>query len=276
MAGFLYYKPNVSQPVTIALAREWGLGYAFTAAPSSGQCLGPDTPSGTNGMVFADGARMGDWTIRVDMAEQSWRKIPKSDCYVGYWNASPPLPEELLRPKYLTGYLTRIGSHEWIIPLTARFDDSRKLLATSLPCYVDCDDDGNWVEGDVLDVHRRLWEIGAPFRDDIMAQKLGESAAREFSDEELYSTALAYIQANYVVGQRELAMMQALTKNDSSIRSAILLANDYPTLARWAEEQKKKRPAYDSRWLEHKQWRSGLAPNYRPTFADLVALAMEW
>lgn len=236
MAGFLYFKPATTKTVTLADVREWGLGYAFASGMFSGLCIG-DTPSGSKGMVFADATRLGDWQPLVQMDQQEWRKIPNSDCYVGFWKAAPPVPTDLERPQQLPGYRVAAGDHEWLIPVTARFDDSRAMFAAKLPCYVDCDDEGKWIEGEVLDVHKHLWEIGQPFRDDMMARLLGGPPA-DFTLDQLRDAAVGYIQANYVVGQRELTMMRGLT-TESTLHGAILAANDAPTYWAWEEQQKK-------------------------------------
>lgn len=237
MAGFLYYEPDFTGTVTLANVREWGLGYAFTASPNGRVCMS-NTPDGRTGSVFADSARLGEWQAVMQMDEQVWRKIPKSDCYVGFWKAAPPQPSELSRPTQIPGYQVTIGDYLWDIPLTARFDDSRSMLVTSLPCYMQMDDEGRWSESDVLDIHKHLWEIGQPFRDDMMRRMVGDGEAAEFSRQELYEAAVTYLQANYVVGPAEMALMRGFV-NGPAVHSAVLAANDLPTFWEWNEQQKK-------------------------------------
>jgi hypothetical protein len=237
MAGFLYFKPGHTNTITLPLVKEWGLGYAFTAKPNGTVCM-QNTPNGRNGFVFGDLARLGDWQPIMQMEEQAkWKKVPGTDCYVSYWTAAPPTPEDLARPQQLPGYRITSGDHEWIVPLTARFNEAREQLVTVLPCYIDCDDNGNWIEGDVLAVHEQLWKAGAPFRADLLARILDGAAPREFTQQELYSAALGYLQANYVVGQAELVLMRGLS-NDVTIHAAIQAANDMPTFLKWAEQKK--------------------------------------
>lgn len=237
MPGFLYFAPNATNTVTLDTAKSLGLGYAFTSPPSSTVCLN-NTPTGGAGVVFADEKRLGEYGVQMRMDEQEWRKIPKSDCYVGYWKAAPPTPDDLLRPQQLPGYRVEMGDHEWIIPLTACFDDSRKMLVTALPCYLECDENGNWNEGDVLELHRHLWEIGQPFRDDVAARLTQGAEPREFTNNELAGAAIGYLQANYVVGPMEMSLMRGLQKGPE-IHGAIMAANDFTAFARWSAEQKK-------------------------------------
>lgn len=237
MAGFLYFKPNYAQLVTPKQVTDWGLGYAFTSGPSGTQC-NIHTPTGGSGVVFGDTKRLGDWQPVMDMENQEWRKIPKSDCYVGYWKEARPTPEDLERPNILPGYKMQVGDYEWTVPLTARFDEKRRALVTTLPCYIDCNDDGEWIESDVLAVHEHLWEMGRIFRDDVMRRLVDDAAPIDFTLDQLRNAAVGYLQANYVVGQRELTMMRGLT-NESTIHAAILAANDLPTFWEWDQQQKK-------------------------------------
>jgi hypothetical protein len=237
MPGFLYFAPNCTKTVTRDDVKAWCLDYAFTATPTSVVCLS-NTPTGGAGVIFADEKRLGEYTVGMNLEEQEWRKIPKSDCYVGYWKVAPPVPEDLLRTPQLPGYLVPLGGQEWTVPVTARFDETRKQLVTALPCYVQLDEQGNWNEGDVLSVHEQLWNIGQPFRDDLMRRLVEGGDPTDFTRQELFDAAVSYLQANYVVSAAELSMMKTFT-TDSAVHGAILAANDYFTFERWDNEQKK-------------------------------------
>ncbi len=237
MSSFLYFKPDETKTVTLDDVKRWGLGYAFTGPPTGTICQ-THTPNGRNGVVFADERRLGDYTVAMNLDEQEWRKIPKSECHVGYWKAAPPVPEDLVRSPSLPGYLVPMGGQEWTVPVTARFDETRKQLVTALPCYVECDTEGNWNEGDVLAVHEHLWNIGQPFRDDLMRRLVEGGEPADFTRQELFDAAVAYLQANYVVSAAELSLMRTFT-TDSAVHGAILAANDYFTFERWDSEQKK-------------------------------------
>jgi hypothetical protein len=241
MAGFLYFSPGVN-PVTAKDFAALGVAYAFSSDSVAGGLCHNNTPTDLPGYIFADPNRLGDWQPKMDLDQQIWRKIPKSKCYVGYWEAAPPTPAELARPVQLPGYLVPIGDHDWLIPLTARFDDERKLLATELPCYVVMDDDGKWTNDAVLEAHRALWDLGAPFREDVHHRVIDNEAARDFSRQELFDAAVGYLQANYVVGAAELSLMKALT-TEPAIHGAILAANDVFTFLEWGRQQKKSAAA---------------------------------
>lgn len=238
MASFLYFKPGTTQTVTKKLVKEWGLDYAFTSSPNGTVCQG-DTPTGTTGVVFGDTNRLGDWQPIMKMAEQEWAKSGDGDWYVGYWKAAPPTPADLARPNQLPGYAVKIGGHEWTIPLTAKFDSDSKSLITNLPCALKYSGNGSWKKGAIREIHRRLWEIGQPFRDDFIARFVHEQPARDFSDDEIGQAIAAHLHANYVVSGDELSIMEVITSGDSGVGAAIMVANDMLTIMAWAEQQKK-------------------------------------
>src|SRR5262245_51601592 len=132
MAGFLYFAPKRTTPIaTAADAAALGLGYAFSGGceVAGTLCMG-HTLTGEPGYIFADTKRLGEWQSVMQLDAQTWRKVPGTDCYVGFWNDAPPTPDDLMRPVQLPGYRVTVGDHDWTVPLTARFDDARKLLVT--------------------------------------------------------------------------------------------------------------------------------------------------
>jgi hypothetical protein len=238
MAGFLYYAPGKSPIRNRTAAVALGLGYAFTSdSIEGGECMGENTPDQGSGFVFADTTRLGDKLPKIVPGEQVWRKIRGTAGYVGMYRDAPPTPDELVRPQTLKSYFVTIGDREWMVPITARFDEERELLETALPCYVVEDENGQWTNDAVLDAYRALWEVGAKFRDDYHRRYFDETAAHDFTRDELYSAAVSYLQANYVVGAAELSLMKALT-NEAFIHGAILAANDLATFRQWAQQKK--------------------------------------
>lgn len=242
MAGFLYFKPNITQTVTPQLVKDWGLGYAFTSSPTGGVCQ-QHTPNGQNGVVFADTKRLGDWQPIMDLENQEWEKSQDNDWYVGYWKAAPPTPEDLARPDQLPGYRVEIGGREWVIPLTARFDDSCQAMTTALPCSLKYSGKGSWKKGSVLKIHEQLWAIGQPFRDDFIARYVHDQPAKNFSDDEICEALFAHLHANYVVGRDELSIMDVISGNDLGVGAAIMVANDLPTIMEWSQQKKTDKSA---------------------------------
>jgi hypothetical protein len=241
MSGFLYFKPG-KDTATLDLVKEWGLGYAFSASVTRVKCVA-NSPTGTGGITFSDRNRMGESETKMDMPNQTWAKIPKSDVWVGYWNDAPPKPEELARPNQLPGYYVPLADEQkWLIPLVRRFDQDGSQFKSALPSYMDLDDDGNWVDGKVLDIHAHLWELTTPFADELFKANAEDGyEPRNFTANELGQTITTLLQTNYVVGPGELRLMKALT-NEANTKHAILFACEVPVFLEWLTDQKKSNP----------------------------------
>jgi hypothetical protein len=188
--------------------------------------------------VFADPERLGGKVLRMDMSVQEWRKLPKSDVHVGMWRDARPTPDELARVPLIAGYDIRLADAQaWKIPLVRRFDQVKLTTESALPCYMECDDDGTWRRGKVLDVHAHLWDVTAPVADALLAEYT-EHTSPDVKDADIFKCVCALLAANYCVGPGELSLMQALT-NEASVHAACMAACDWATFEAWAEQQKK-------------------------------------
>ncbi len=238
MAGFLYFRPQHTRPITLADVKAWGLGYAFERAPQSGVCQ-TNTPTGTTGSVFADPARHGEGQVKMDMDAQVWRKIPRSglpDVYVGYWKESPPQPFDLARANQLSGYTIRLADgNTWLVPTVRYFDEAACQLKSNLPCYLDLDETGRPIPGQVVAAYAQLWELTAPYAEQMLATGDG---GPDVSNEDIYQAARTLLQVNYVMDFVELVQLQLLT-TEQLAHNIVALAVDWPTYLRWRETLKK-------------------------------------
>jgi hypothetical protein len=138
----------------------------------------------------------------------------------------------------LAGYTVKLaGGHEWMIPLVRRFDRTQLTTVSNLPTYLELDDDGNWQRGEVLEAHAHLWDATAPVADALLAEYV-EGQAPQVADAAIASAVATLLAENYVVGPGELALMRALSSEDST-HAAAMAACDWPTFDAWFEEQKK-------------------------------------
>ena len=113
MASFLYWWPGRDVMVSRSHAGEAGLAYAFDQEIAC--TLGYSGPDGGKGAVFAQGA-----DPRIDLDNQTWRKIPKSpvDAWVGHDNRAKPGPDDLLRAQQIDGHLVKLlDGSQWLIPV---------------------------------------------------------------------------------------------------------------------------------------------------------------
>ena len=109
MAGFLYYIPG-----RIALVNEHSLpedlrGILDGATLHSGHT--PNGPDGGPGMLFGARERLG-----VNKSTQTWVEV-KGSYWIGFDNADKPRPDDLMRPKLVSGTPVELGDgNQWIIP----------------------------------------------------------------------------------------------------------------------------------------------------------------
>lgn len=240
MAGFLYYKPHQLTPVMREDLVAWGLGYAFPKSCAPCLCQ-RNTPDDSAGHVFADPERMGDFGTKMDMPNQTWRRLPKRALWVGYWNKAKPTPDDLLRSPYLPGHSVKLADgQDWIIPLVRRFDTVELVTTSSLPTYMEQDDDGNWHRGPVLETHAHLWDATQPIADALLAEYVHKQPPR-VNDADIFTAIEALLGANYVVSGGELSAMRALT-SEANTHAAVMAACDWPSFMAWDEEIKKNEP----------------------------------
>lgn len=220
----------------------WGLGYAFEGVPLSRE-IHNKTPSGGAGILFADPKRQAEGSVKCDMDAQEWRKMPRpgqSDIYIGYWKDAPPTPEDLARKNQLGGYSIPLADDKrWNIPLVRMFDEAAGQLKSNLPCYIDLDESGKPVNGQPLAAYAHLWELTAPYAEQMMAE--GEEA-EDTTQEDIQNAARTILQVNYLVDWPELAVARVLT-NQQMAHNVVAVAVDWPTYLKWREVSKKKTPS---------------------------------
>lgn len=240
MSGFLYFVPKFSRQVTLKDIKTWCLGYAFESAVRGGICQN-NTPTKTQGTIFADPGRHDEGRIKMDMDAQVWRKMPRpgqEDVYIGYWKDSPPGPDDLKRANQLGGYQLKLADgKQWLIPVVRLFDEAAGELRSNLPSYIDVDDNGNPKPGQVVPLYAHLEDLTAPF-----AEAMISSPDTNFEDVDIYRAARVLLQVNYVVDMIEIAQAKVLT-DEQMAHSIIAAAIDWPSYLRWQKVSKKKEPS---------------------------------
>lgn len=227
MAGFLYFRSGDQRPVTKEVAAKLGLAYAFPAGIQNCQ-VNHNSPSGSQGNVFADPARHEGKRIGYFPGEQTWRKLPnvegRGELWAGYWNDAKPGPTDLQRADMLPGEvaMTLGDGKRWVIPTLTEFDPETKSGQCSLPAPLDYDDDGNLFATSPVGEEGELWEavhpvaLGACF-----GSNDPESDIKDASDVELRSAAIRLLRRNYVVDMPELVMLGCL-RNDTTFRTIVI------------------------------------------------------
>ena len=234
MAGFIYFKPGHSSPrVTMQNIADWGLSHALDVEPTTREVSFPEVGKG---MIFGDESRLNGMTIGLHPDEQTWRKIPGSECHVGLYNDARPTPSDLLRRDQFRGYNIALqDGNSWAIPAAVQVLEGEPQ--SNLPCKLDVDDEGKICDGEPLEKYRYLWELTEPYADVFLH---GSKNIEEIDSNDLLRDAVSLLAVNYRVGLAEVILLELFTANlTEGPLSICLAAIDYPTWADWQEQQKK-------------------------------------
>lgn len=233
MAGFLYYTPGRKDKLNLDDLRGLGLGYAFDNAPS---CCGVQGgPDKSNGLVVADSKRIPDHLIRYHADRQTWRRMPGSEAWAGFYTDDPPLPRDLLRPAALRGHPVELGDgNTWIVPIARaiREDNDMPVPVMAVPTVSGLDDDGNWTQGDVAARYRPLWDVACQWWD-IKAQAAGQDAPVTFA--ESHDAALVALATNYYVGKVEIVLRGLFSWH--AVTRILDATVDWPTIQDFMEKK---------------------------------------
>ncbi len=237
MGAFLYFNPQVDKPVTREDVGGWGLAYAFDGSPQHALISGR-TPTGEPGQLFADNSRIGEQRFGYKEDNQTWRKIPKSDVWVGFDNLDRPSPDALLRRESLDGEGVKLNDGlVWIIPRLWFFADGNGFQL-ALPIVADVDDEGNWISGGVDVGHQELKDYADRMLEaTIMAVTDEEHQIEPMDTVEMLDIAACLLSANYVISKTEIGML-GLLRNDSLLLEIGRAALDIDRAEEWALKKK--------------------------------------
>jgi hypothetical protein len=242
MAGFLYFLPG-KKTVRIADLNEAGLGYAFEK-PSVASRETLEGPGGLAGAVAASEKDMGDARIGYFPEEQTWRKIPGLEAWVGFYTKIPPGPGDLERADALRGHLVRLGDgREWTAPVARGWSDSDPARwYNALPSVSTLDDQGNWTPGGTSPRYKALWALAESWWDAFCAAQADGAAAQEshavLAFEGIHNAALYALAANYRLGKAEVALLGLFDDaNTVAIMHALI---DWPTFKEWVKKNEER------------------------------------
>ena len=241
MSVFLYYIPEQPTEVTLETAAGLGIGYAFEVKPDTRTVNGG--PDGGNGIVFGNFALMGDLPSGYYPDKQTWRQMPKSEVWIGYYTGTPPAPEDLIVKQPLAGHWVELGDgREWMAPvargLSVDGDDIRQ--ETRVPVMTGLDDDGNWTASEVSAKYAALWDTACSFWDHFAAAigdaEEGEESA-EFKFDGAHTSALLALSTNYRIGKVESVMLGLFSIHH--VRKILEALIDWPVAEDWLKKKAK-------------------------------------
>jgi len=239
MPAFLYFMPAHETPVSLADLRAWQLDYAFERVPYHARVQGP-TGSGT---LLVDDRRLEPLTPTYRPEEQTWKRQPGADFWVGWYQHAIPTIEDLERPEQLPGDRVELADgHRWLVPLVRQVR-AGGASEPALPCYLDLDDEGQLIRGAIAEQHTWLWDQCAPFWDAWLAgieaalARVATLPADATSDEiisagqfaiecdTLLADAVRVLSGNYRIGLRE-ALALKLFRTDQGPAEILKAACD--------------------------------------------------
>lgn len=202
---FVYFLPD-RQHVTAAELVQLGLGHAFGQQSGASPQAAFTTrevyqgPEGKTGLVVSTD----DGALAYKPDVQTWRKHWADPYWCGYWNESPPTPDELQRPVLIDGVpLVLEDGRTWLAPRAREFHDmDGQLLAdTPLPRKFECVE-GVWVPGEVKQPWRKLWDLALAFTETVASDDDGSTLQFRFDDAD--QLAILCLQTNYRVAALEV------------------------------------------------------------------------
>lgn len=234
MSSFLYFVPGLDKPASLEDAASAGVAYAFESkgrlqcAPINGR-----TPTGSPGMLLFDQQRLGAAPPGYRPDEQTWRKIPGSETWAGFYKEHRPTPESLARSEQLTGELLNLGDgQQWLAPQLKVFAGEQGFQP-AYPLIADLDENGNWVSGGASPASAKMEKLFERLMDGMAGEGLSTNDGLDM--------ACQLLAINYAIDRVEAAMLRLLETNETLGR-ILRVASDWDAAMEWA---KKKTPTSD-------------------------------
>lgn len=195
---FLYYVENWQKYATPPDE----LAYAFADAAVKCRQVTGGPGDGGAGVLFTLNQR-----DKLDLDQQTWRRIPGGKAWCGHWNDERPTADSLLRPKALQGHTIELGDGcEWHVPIARTVDDNLSG-AMLLPRKIVTNDEGEWIYGEVIERCRRLWQIAEIWWDHVCGGQIVGGEVSGVDPQAVHSMASEVLGFNYRVGPAELSML---------------------------------------------------------------------
>jgi len=208
------------------------LEYAFESGPQRG--LLRDAFGASQCALLTDGS-VSPRLAQYNPKEQTWRKC--GDFHIGFWTDSPPQEKDLRRSVQLKGLPVVLGGQEWSVPMAVTFLETKDGVRFdyTLSRYIDHDDDGELVLGDVEEKFEPLFDV---------AMKLYEFEDLMFeTDEEYLRCAPLVLSYNYRVRVPEMTALKLFT-NDN-VREIISACADEKNYVALNDPERKKKANVD-------------------------------
>lgn len=236
--GFLYYIPGGSRSVRIGDVP--ALAYAFDGAIIAREVIGAG-PDGKTGVVIADASTPAE-KLGYYADQQTWRRVPRTDYWVGFETADPPGPDSLRRKRMLPGHPVELADgHTWTVPsvIVREATDDGMSGRLALPTTVGVNDNGDWVRLGVLPQHERLAGVAQSWFEMLIdtlaaagqsqdAEEATKNVRISMTFAEWFDAVVTVLQANYRISAVEATSLKILNEDVAAV--ILNAAVDMPTL----------------------------------------------
>ncbi len=209
---------------------ELDLGYAFKEGHlTKADCK--NGPGAENGSIICRSDAPWSDFCGFYPDNQEWRKIPKSKAWIGRVKDRQYTPAEFARPTLLPGQMLKLEDGlDWLVPIARRWMSigEATVYSTALPCRAKLSDDGVWIDGEVKERYRPLWDLVMGYNDAYI-----EAMENASEDEDLVNfeypmgeLAIATLRTNYYVSHVEADVLNIYSEDAQAAIINVALDED--------------------------------------------------
>ena len=210
MTAPIYHLPG-RKNATREDARAAGIEYALDGCVVRHANTGP---ADVEGVFIANDKKIAAGRVGYFPDRQTWRRIPGSEVWLGWYTAEPPGPEDLLRPDAVDGLpVETLAGHRWMVPLARGYADTPGNAGwyCALPQTLVRDDEGQWTAGEVVAKYRPLWDTACRWQDARDGVQPGEDGQAMVTFDNVIAAAVAVLAVNYHLSTAEVDLLGLLT-----------------------------------------------------------------
>lgn len=228
MNQLLYYFPGVPRPDT-ALIAKCGLERIFATADFA-SCDSRGPGDGRGALCLRGPLPVG-FPLHYEPESQTWRECAAGAFHVGFATATPPGPDDLLRPEPVYGHtLKLLDDREWMIP-AARLTDAPHTL---LPHAIGLDSAGQRIY-ETLPIHQRLVSFADEAMRGFKSILLGDGEPPDVGDDFFWSLSCEALSANYYMSRWEIGALRLLSRTKMEGIASLLC--DFPRYYRMRQAE---------------------------------------
>lgn len=188
MNPFFYFTNRTTEAISRVRIDDLGLGHAFrhNGGISNLKQIGSGTPSGSQGILFANQGLLGESKLGWWPDKQEAFAIPDeeeqpSGVWIIYDKESMPTPESLAYKKQLPGEWVTLGGQKWLIPIVKEYNTEGELFFDNLPQRTRRLGNGTYVIQGVVAEYQAIYQESVIVFNSLL-EDIYESAANAYGE----------------------------------------------------------------------------------------------